>query len=191
MKYFSGRVSKRIFARFGPFALHVTIQWQPSQHNPRFGQRQKVEKVAEVSGVLPAFCVNWIWPSTQNSCHPAVSAPYCPSNLMAGKKVSQKPPAHRPPRRYRRLRLSVVRRSPTIDEAGLCLPPSLFELRRTGRLICPTGKSVNCCLAPFAKIFPFSFYPNHFYIPAVSPHRGAYRDRHGRGAGCGGRGRRA
>jgi hypothetical protein len=24
--------------------------------------------------------------------------------------------------------------------------------------------------------------------PAVSPHRGAYRDRHGRGAGCGGRG---
>src|SRR6266478_5597015 len=29
---------------------------------------------------------------------------------------------------------------------------------------CPTGKSVNCCPAPFAKIFPFRLYPNHFYI---------------------------
>ncbi len=28
----------------------------------------------------------------------------------------------------------------------------------------PTGKSVNCCLPPFAKIFLFRLYPNHFYI---------------------------
>src|SRR5712664_4841847 len=29
---------------------------------------------------------------------------------------------------------------------------------------CPTGKSVNCCPAPFAKIFLFRLYPNHIYI---------------------------
>jgi hypothetical protein len=28
----------------------------------------------------------------------------------------------------------------------------------------PTGKSVNCCPAPFAKIFPFSPNPNQIYI---------------------------
>jgi hypothetical protein len=26
------------------------------------------------------------------------------------------------------------------------------------------------CPVLFAKIFPFAAYPNHFYIPAVSPH---------------------
>src|SRR5260221_6458719 len=29
---------------------------------------------------------------------------------------------------------------------------------------CLTGKSVNCCPAPFAKIFRFSLDPNHIYI---------------------------
>src|SRR6266404_3476151 len=33
-----------------------------------------------------------------------------------------------------------------------------------GPFFCPTGKSVNCCLPPFAKIFLFRLYPNHFYI---------------------------
>jgi hypothetical protein len=42
--------------------------------------------------------------------------------------------------------------------------------------------------APFSKIFPFPRDPNQIYIPRVLPHRGAYRDRHGRGVGCGGRG---
>ena len=35
-----------------------------------------------------------------------------------------------------------------------------------------------------AKIFPFSFDPNHFYIVRVPAHTtGAFRDRHGRRAG--------
>ena len=56
----------------------------------------------------------------------------------------------------------------------------------------PTGKSVNCCPAPFAKIFLFSPDPNQFTDSRRPvPNRGAFRDRHGRGAGCGGRGRRA
>jgi hypothetical protein len=38
--------------------------------------------------------------------------------------------------------------------------------------------------APFAKIFRFAADPNHFYIPAVPPHRGALAS----GAGCDGRG---
>jgi hypothetical protein len=45
------------------------------------------------------------------------------------------------------------------------------------------------CPALFAKIFLFFRNPNHRYIPAVpSPLGGATRDRHGRGAGCGGGG---
>jgi hypothetical protein len=45
------------------------------------------------------------------------------------------------------------------------------------------------CLAPFPKIFPFSPDPNRFYIPRRSRTTlGAYRDRHERGAGFGGRG---
>ena len=38
-----------------------------------------------------------------------------------------------------------------------------------------------------AKIFLFPPDPNQIYIPHVLPHKGAYRDRHGRGVGCGGR----
>jgi hypothetical protein len=40
------------------------------------------------------------------------------------------------------------------------------------------------------KIFPFGRDPNHFIFFAVLLHTGAYRGRHGRGAGCDGRGRR-
>ena len=37
---------------------------------------------------------------------------------------------------------------------------------------------------PFAKIFRFSFDPNHFYISRhPGPHKGAFRDRHERRAG--------
>ena len=32
-------------------------------------------------------------------------------------------------------------------------------------ICCLTGKTLNSCPAPFAKIFTFPFYPNHFYIP--------------------------
>ena len=42
--------------------------------------------------------------------------------------------------------------------------------------------------SPSAKIFQFPFDPNHLHIPRRPvPPRGAFRDRHGRGAGCGGR----
>src|SRR5207249_5064536 len=44
------------------------------------------------------------------------------------------------------------------------------------------------CPAPFAKIFPFRPDPNQMHIQTVPSLRGAARDRHGRGAGCGGRG---
>src|SRR5437016_1435052 len=43
------------------------------------------------------------------------------------------------------------------------------------------------CPAPFAKRFCFRPDPNQMHIQAVLSHRGAARDRHGRGAGCGGR----
>jgi hypothetical protein len=39
------------------------------------------------------------------------------------------------------------------------------------------------------KIFPFAPDPNQLHIEnRLVPPKGAYRDRHGRGAGCGGRG---
>jgi hypothetical protein len=41
---------------------------------------------------------------------------------------------------------------------------------------------------PFAKIIWFASGPNQFTdSPYPVPTRGAFRDRHGRGAGCGGR----
>ena len=48
----------------------------------------------------------------------------------------------------------------------------------------PAGKSVIRCPVLFAKIFRFSFDPNHFYIyRRPGPHRGAFRDRHERREG--------
>src|ERR1700684_2604041 len=49
-------------------------------------------------------------------------------------------------------------------------------------LICPP------CPAPSEKIFCFSEVQITAIFAAVPSHRGASRDRHGRGAGCGGRG---
>src|ERR1700687_5515321 len=44
------------------------------------------------------------------------------------------------------------------------------------------------CPAPFAKIFPFRPDPNQMHIHCRPvPTIGAFRDRHERGAGCGGR----
>jgi hypothetical protein len=38
--------------------------------------------------------------------------------------------------------------------------------------------------SPLAKIFPFPFYPNHFYVVRIPAHTtGAFRDRHERRAG--------
>jgi hypothetical protein len=44
------------------------------------------------------------------------------------------------------------------------------------------------CPVVVAKIFRFLFSPNHIYnFGHPAPSQGAFRDRHGRGAGCGGR----
>ncbi len=36
--------------------------------------------------------------------------------------------------------------------------------RTKAEIYCLTGKSLNCCPAPFAKIFPFPLYPNQIYM---------------------------
>jgi hypothetical protein len=52
-----------------------------------------------------------------------------------------------------------------------------------------TDQSDSPCPVPFPKRFPFPLDPNQIYKPRrLVPQRGAYRDRHERGAGCGGRG---
>jgi hypothetical protein len=43
------------------------------------------------------------------------------------------------------------------------------------------------CPVSFAKIFLSPSHPNQNYNRAVPSHRGAARDRHERGTGCGGR----
>ena len=53
----------------------------------------------------------------------------------------------------------------------------------------PTRLIWGVCPASFAKIFPlFSRPKSPAYSRHPAPIRGAFRDRHGRGAGCGGRG---
>jgi hypothetical protein len=52
-----------------------------------------------------------------------------------------------------------------------------------------TAQSVSRMSTPLRKNIPTSLFPQITCLfPAVSSHRGAARDRHGRGAGCGGRG---
>jgi hypothetical protein len=47
-----------------------------------------------------------------------------------------------------------------------------------------TDDTANQCLALSVKIFQFTFDPNHLHIHRrPGPHRGAFRDRHGRRAG--------
>jgi hypothetical protein len=67
--------------------------------------------------------------------------------------------------------------------AGLAWTPLRNpEIRRARRGdFVETIQAASTCPAPFAKIFPFSFDPNHLHIPRHPvPHRGAFRDRHGR-----------
>ena len=62
-------------------------------------------------------------------------------------------------------------------------------------LILPDGQITSdfqkSCQAPFAKIFLFSPTQISSLIRAVPSHKRGVRDRHERGAGCGGRGQRA
>ena len=53
-------------------------------------------------------------------------------------------------------------------------------------VICPMGYFVSS--ARVKNISLPRLVETPLWIPTVSSHRGAYRDRHGRGAGCGGRG---
>ena len=67
-------------------------------------------------------------------------------------------------------------------------PHSSSVVRITGIAFAnsPSGKSVS---SPDPKnISLHRLVETALLIPTVPPHRGAYRDRHGRGEGCGGRG---
>ena len=60
---------------------------------------------------------------------------------------------------------------------------------RASVLICPTGSAAVALSSPICKNISLSDCPKSILQPRPShPHRGAYRDRHGRGVGCGGRG---
>jgi hypothetical protein len=60
---------------------------------------------------------------------------------------------------------------------------------RAAQLICPTGCLANLLSSPLCKnISLHRLVDTALLIPPSHPTRGAYRDRHGRGAGCGGRG---
>jgi hypothetical protein len=56
-------------------------------------------------------------------------------------------------------------------------------------VICPSGSFVSSLISDFPKNISVSIHPkSHLEFFASHPTRGAYRDRHGRGEGCGGRG---
>ncbi len=63
------------------------------------------------------------------------------------------------------------------DDVGI-----LRAIVRADGITCLTGKSANCCPAPFAKIFPFPPDPNQIYIDHVPPpQRGVSRSSRTRG----------
>ena len=71
--------------------------------------------------------------------------------------------------------------------SGLRFSPPVTLARSEGNR-CPTGKSTKTCPAPSRKIFRFRRRANQRYQLAPSfPGKRAYRDRHERGRGCGGR----
>ena len=96
------------------------------------------------------------------------------------------------PRRRRRASPSSNSSAMLMGSIGWCQRVARTRARgscSTHVLICPTGCFPNRCPALFENIFCFSEDPNHLYIHSgPSTLRGAYRDRHGRGAECGGRG---
>jgi hypothetical protein len=82
--------------------------------------------------------------------------------------------------------VSAIRRSPTI-KSGL----RLRLTRRTGcgSPVLPDGQISDLPVQPHLQKYSCSRLPQIKSISiTVSSHTGAYRDRHGRGAGCGGRG---
>ena len=72
------------------------------------------------------------------------------------------------------------------------LNPSSGLTTRPAQVICPSGclsTGVSSLISDFPKNISVPTYPkSHLELSSSHPTRGAYRDRHGRGVGCGGRG---
>jgi hypothetical protein len=76
-----------------------------------------------------------------------------------------------------------------IDVYGYSFACEGRKRKEQKRLICPTGCIRNLMSSPLSKNIPLFTLLKSALQPAPSrPIRGAYRDCHGRGAGCGGRG---
>src|ERR1700722_12633650 len=66
--------------------------------------------------------------------------------------------------------------------------PTVNVLLPDGQISRQTRWAFLACPALAEKIFWFSEVANHWHNLRIPSHRGAVRDRHGRGMGCGGRG---
>jgi hypothetical protein len=72
--------------------------------------------------------------------------------------------------------------------AGTSGPEQGFDEERVTRLFINARAVARDNSSDFQKLL-LTTHPNHFYIPGHPvPLRGAFRERHERGAGCGGRG---
>ena len=77
-------------------------------------------------------------------------------------------------------------------ETAQCLSDRQFSHRPPTGLICPSGgllTGLSSLISDFPKNISVPTHPkSHLELFASHPTGGAYRDRHGRGEGCGGRG---
>src|SRR5437763_2630497 len=109
-------------------------------------------------------------------CEPRVSS--CQEVETRANRVQARPEPIGRALRVRAVFLRKIRLLPHPDHIREFSPKGCFVEADQRDLVCPL---------PFAKIFPFLSKANHFISRAVSLLKGAYRDRHERGAGCGGR----
>src|SRR5258705_11964321 len=68
---------------------------------------------------------------------------------------------------------------------------STLRIERLGLVICPSGgllTGLSSLYFGFSEKYLFPLTQIKARTLTIAPHRGAYRDRHGRGEGCGGRG---
>jgi hypothetical protein len=88
----------------------------------------------------------------------------------------------------------VARSPPWLSRAyeGECERDTSGTCSRRRVVICPSGgflTGLSSLISDFPKYISVPTYPkSHLELFASHPTRGAYRDRHGRGEGCGGRG---
>jgi hypothetical protein len=66
-------------------------------------------------------------------------------------------------------------------------PSSQIKALRQNADLLMRIKVILAVQSPRLKIFSFRISPNHFNLPSSCLVKGAFRDRHGREAGCGGR----